>query len=302
MDYVTRQFINLTKKFRKELRLALSLLNKNIEHQNAAIKEAADTAKQRQDSERPSVIRAEVHVPQSERYKQEAKDARESVVKYWKVYGEAVGILILIAYTTVAFFQLREIVKQYPDIHTQAVAAKDTAGEARDALEKVQRAFIFHSKIEIMRNLTGTSIDSFIFRFVWENSGVTPTKFMTNHISYEWRPGPLPKGFTFPDKWPEGKPQTASRSAIGPHGESGIDAGPIPAAIIKAVQAHQMRLFFWGWVKYRDIFNATPEHITEICYELTGFYGGDPFALNTISYPVIDNCPTHNCFDDECKQ
>ena len=65
MDYVARQFINLTKKFRKELRPLLSRLNATLEKQTEAIHESAQAAK-RENSPPPDVsVHVHEHFPES---------------------------------------------------------------------------------------------------------------------------------------------------------------------------------------------------------------------------------------------
>jgi hypothetical protein len=105
MDYVTRQFINLTKKLRKELRVALSLLSKQIEHQNAAIREATNAAKKPEHPQ--NILWTQLKVPPSERYKQETKDAKKSIIELWKLWAEILGIMVVIVYTVVSVFQWR---------------------------------------------------------------------------------------------------------------------------------------------------------------------------------------------------
>jgi hypothetical protein len=195
MDYVTRQFINLTKKLRKELRDAVRSLDKALTKQSAAIKEAADASKQGQHT---PTLRTEFHIPQSDRYKQETKDARKSIIEFWKVYIEIVGILVVVAYTTVAAFQLREMTKQYPELHTSAEAARTAADVAKEALYSVQRAFVIFPadpQVDVYRFPSGSFLH---LEMPIENAGATPAHATKDRVSCVTPMGPIPNDYAFP--------------------------------------------------------------------------------------------------------
>jgi Sec-independent protein translocase protein TatA len=72
MDYVTRQFINLTKKFRKDLRKIAADLNRALHKQTEAIRESNQAAETQQ-SPAPEVTVLN-HLPESIQVHQNAKD------------------------------------------------------------------------------------------------------------------------------------------------------------------------------------------------------------------------------------
>ena len=64
MDFITRQFIVLAKKFRKELRRALSDLQRALYQQSEAIREATSAYK---NAKHPDfVVHAELNVPEAQ--------------------------------------------------------------------------------------------------------------------------------------------------------------------------------------------------------------------------------------------
>jgi hypothetical protein len=163
MDYVTRQFINLTKKLRKELRAAIQSLDKGLTKQSEAIQEATEAAKQRQQA---PTLRAELHVPQSDRYKQETNDTRKTIVEYWKAYIEIVGIVILAAYTTVTALQLREMIKSTGAAEEAAAAARDAANIADATLKNAQKQFRDEQRPYIWSQAgPGNPLNQFIDKF-----------------------------------------------------------------------------------------------------------------------------------------
>ncbi len=179
-----------------------------------------------------------------------------------------------------------------------ATAARLSAVTARDAL-KAQRAFVFPGDPEAIGISNGSEVEAVLFRFTWQNSGTTPTVNMTMHVNCGDLPNGLPKDFNFPDVWSEG-PQFDIPTIIGPHGSIGISPPPVTADRIRAFQAHQTQIYFWGRAKYHDIFDNKLEHVTKFCYQLMGFYG-DPLVPNAAGRLQLQNCGTHNCFDSECR-
>jgi hypothetical protein len=199
---------------------------------------------------------------------------------------------------TAANKQLTEIEKQYPELQKSAKAAKDSADTAEEALVSVQRAFIVVTKQDVVGIGFGNSQQS-IVKFTWENTGVTPGIDLTTHVSFMQPDRPLSAKYTFPDLWGPTEPHIIVRGPIAPHGIRQNVIGMIPKAMI--VKLKEAPIYFWGWARYRDIFNNTPEHITEYCTELIGFLG-DPFSGPGPVEPATTSCPFHNCTDEEYKQ
>jgi hypothetical protein len=171
------------------------------------------------------------------------------------------------------------------------------------ALQSIQRAFLFPEMREIrtIRSGGAQGVDSIVVHFVWKNSGTTPTRHMTSDFSYGYYPDGLPPGFSFPDgPSPNAEAPTSTPRLVGPHGEVAFPVGPIPPRKIEDLLSNRTRLFVWGWAKYHDIFEGTPEHITKFCQELVKFHG-DPLDPSS-GAATMSSCPVHNCYDDECQR
>ena len=69
-------------------------------------------------------------------------------------------------------------------------------------------------------------------------------------------------------------------------------AGTIPGVVI------QKKLFFWGWVIYKDVFPDTKPHLVEFCQQLSGVLANTKEKSLQL---VFGNCPGHNCTDEYCK-
>jgi hypothetical protein len=206
--------------------------------------------------------------------------------------------------------QLEEMKKGGADTHELAIQAKNQAIEsgkandlAKDALIKVQRAFVIFNDVPDMQLIGANRNQAILFNFWLENSGTTPTRRFEAHINWAYGPNALPNNFTFPDKWPPGEPHVNKFAILGPRAKTPLNAGPISTAIIEKVFLHQMHLYFYGWARYNDVFDKTPRYVTKFCYEMIPaegklhLQGGDMRAgFQLVIYGRF------NCYDEECKE
>ncbi|MGC2369446.1 MAG: hypothetical protein WA474_10310, partial [Candidatus Sulfotelmatobacter sp.] len=82
----------------------------------------------------PRILSAELKVPHSEKHQNEANAARQSIDNKLLLYVQIFGLLVVIAYTSVAAFQLEEMTKV-------TKASTDAAQTSAWALEENQRQF-----------------------------------------------------------------------------------------------------------------------------------------------------------------
>lgn len=136
---------------------------------------------------------------------------------------------------------------------------------------------------------------------IWENSGNTPTRNMTVHENYKPLEGPIPDDFPYTDIWDSGKPKVNIPVSLGPKQRRwGYLLKIKPQDVQKAIKG-DLRLYFYGWARYHDVFFWSKEHLMEFCRELIfddGAAALDP-TVPTINTRMID-CPNHNCTDEEC--
>jgi hypothetical protein len=253
--------------------------------------------------------KSHTHAAQEDSAKEMKREFRmvEVVTIATNVILAIVGIFALRAYygqLGVMQGQLDQMTKQFPEIQKSSQAAKDSAEVARDSLNTVQRANISLGQMSGTRN--GVSPNpktiSLTAIFPWENAGYTPTRQMTTHVSRGFYKNGLPKNWNFPDLWAEKAPRVFTPVVVSPHGHVNYTISFGYEDIDKVI-SHKSRLFFWGWARYRDVFDETPVHITRFCVELTGFLG-NPLSpnLNAPVSPSFDFCDIDNCQDEECKQ
>jgi len=160
-----------------------------------------------------------------------------------------------------------------------AVAAQDSVlniAEAnrinRESLQSVQRAFIiFTMDFTIVRlaNEDGKTV-AWRFQLAIENTGNTPAKEVRNYTNWRCE---LSEDFPFPDLDDAGNLITVGSGNTLPvwvAGKSKIFSFPhdISHEYIRRAEQGQGHLYFWGWASYRDVFEGTPVHHTEFCYEV----------------------------------
>jgi hypothetical protein len=144
MDYVTRQFINLTKKFRKELPKLAKSLRDDIQEQTKAIREARNAYEQSYKT--APVLRADLQVPHPIEVQTDAKD-KKTGREWYKLTVETLTLLAVVAYAIVTVRMWREMIHarhqaQFAVEATQRSA--DTAlKQAKDQFRAEQRPYIW---------------------------------------------------------------------------------------------------------------------------------------------------------------
>lgn len=173
----------------------------------------------------------------------------------------------------------------------------------REAMLVDKRAFVFAVGLDPLHEPDeGTGLYNWRFRPLLRNSGDTPTKNMTFHTGYALRDTPLPPEFNFDyatDKI--GKGMLPPKFNI-----SGSQAPDLPNLAItpldlSEIQAGRKYLYFWGWVRYHDVFPDTPQHITRFCWLIV--CGGNPIAFEPDGPDLTFGIVHHeegNCADEEC--
>ncbi|MGB6386170.1 MAG: hypothetical protein WBE52_11525 [Terriglobales bacterium] len=149
MDYVTRQFINLTKNFRKEIRKLLSDLHNALQNQTSAIRDYTAATQQRQNTQPPIQISAELHTPENIEGDRARRDNRQYGLQQWLTVGTWLAFIAAAVYAGIAREQLRTAKSQF--VEAQRVS-KEQFKTAQDASAKQfqidQRPYVWNSAIE----------------------------------------------------------------------------------------------------------------------------------------------------------
>jgi hypothetical protein len=154
-----------------------------------------------------------------------------------------------------------------------AQAAKSSVGKMdeankinREALQAGERAYISYSLSDLNIFRSGGSsgnVTHWHVRNAIENSGNTPAWNLRNTFNARWQKGEIPKDFGYPDFGTETlTPNVSARGKIYSQKLT------LDHAIIREVYEGKLRLYFYGWCTYNDVFDGTPVHRTEFCHEV----------------------------------
>lgn len=122
------------------------------------------------------------------------------------------------------------------------------------------------------------------------NSGSTPTRHLRAAINRTLRDSELPADFDYPDG-------EIGPHVIGPNANMHLDDTPFSMAEIASVADGAKRAYVWAWIDYNDIFDDTPRHRTEFCFEVRAVR--DPTIPSIINLTFITRGP-FNAFDSDC--
>ncbi len=173
----------------------------------------------------------------------------------------------------------------------------------RDSVISVQRAFVVFDqtlKATAREDPKTHQIVRWEFRPGLTNTGATPTKGAIHHANWNSFPYAIgmPKDFSFADlTGPDSTPDV--RFLIGPKTSVSGTLLNVPQYIVDGMQAKIVKPFFWGWVKYSDIFGEP--HVSMFCTEITEVII-QPLSKGALATTVYaQSCANnHNCADDEC--
>lgn len=156
------------------------------------------------------------------------------------------------------------------DTRKATVAVQEANEIAREGIEKQSRAYVYPEVVEGVSQPDNTDQNfGWAFAIRWKNSGITPAVSASIVIWAEVVDGALPDDFQFDRTANDHVP-----IVFGPNMPVTSAYVGVSADDIKKVFAGEKALYLWGWVKYRDVFPATPERQTRFCYRL--FPNGDP--------------------------
>jgi hypothetical protein len=185
----------------------------------------------------------------------------------------------------------------------QLEAMRDGNSISRDNLVKVQSAFVIVNPVPEMQTTTSdTGQQDAWFHFPMDNTGTTTAINIKAHINTLTGPGLLPENFAFPDAPDTGGTRDDGIPIIGPKATAPL-TGHVTREKLERFYKHEIRLYFYGWVTYNDIFDKTKLHVSKFSYELVSVgtarlaNGQEGKGLQTIFTGL-----RHNCYNEQCKE
>jgi hypothetical protein len=314
MDYVTRQFINLVKKFRDDLR-------QTLQKHTDAINQATKAARENKQDPLPTPLRviAELKVPEADKTEHRERHNKSHTLQILLTVGTWLAFIAAAIYAGIAACQLKvmhgqlgEIIRQYPELQKSAQAARDAADVNKEALYSVQRAYLTFPPIPQVTFLNFPSGPLFELEMPIENAGATQAHGLRDRVSCITPMVALSGDYTFPDREGECGTRWAANGANVIPAKGHILSQPVfvekrifqefaqqnsgPWSSHIGVPDHPVRsIYFYGWVTYRDIFKDSPEHLSEFCRYLSALV----WQSQSIQYEW-GYCPWNNCTDEDC--
>lgn len=198
-------------------------------------------------------------------------------------------------------------------------AMRDSNEINRQSLIAVQRAFVTYNGVNLdsARKSIKTQELTWMFSAILDNNGATPA---TNKIQYFTADNTL-------GNEPSEEEFVGEAKGYGVGGGFGPKSRSLIGRIIKSDEFilgtfrlmdvgspkfveffEKRRIFFWGWVVYRDAFPNTPLRLTEFCQEVKGIgITGNPTSNPNPLFPKmkpglsLSECRHHNCTDEYCE-
>ncbi len=316
MDFLTQQFIASAKRIRDEIANVIGRLS-SFGSDLKEIKEAAQsidkTAKATQQAKAPQVeVRALLDIPGPIETKRDAYDDHQQRRDRWRLLVETFTLFAVVGYGYMTIRMWREMISARHQGQQAIKAAQDAAREAQNAnlitkesLVAVQRAFVFPSPTNDIPGGPVTAKSQGIVVFIdWNNSGTTPAKWMTFHNIAIWFEDGMPSSFSFPEKWGPIQSHILSPTVIPPKGNIRTHNN-IPLPVFTKWMNGGMHVYFYGWARYKDVFNGTPEHLTKFCYEMERVEPPRPISNQPGFSQVgayLAQCPRNNCYDEQCRE
>lgn len=287
MDYVTRQFINLAKKLRDDVRKSFAALHSDLSNLSNGLKHLKETISAQwqaddKSHETPPITVAELRTQVPIRVKTEAQ--RSTIETVWRVIKgalEAFGIVAAIIYTIVAYQQWQEMIDATNVSARQTEFSRKGLNETIKNFRLGERAWISIGNAVIVKE--DTVFPSMIsYDIDVANVGHSPALDVVGegyHIVEEGRHFRLPvQNIT--------RNSTHSSGTMFPNVTNGSPGRHyLMPEEIKAVQGDSF-FYIYGTFSYKDIFRQP--HWSHYCYRLDPKLGWGPFHV----------CDTHNDTDD----
>jgi len=269
MDYVTRQFIVLAKKLRKEMRQGLSVLHSDLQKFSDAIRSERKRSDQNQQPQLPPpILRAELHIPEDKDGAKKKHEDRQHRVQVWIVIGTWAAFLSASIYAYIAVRQWREMISARHQNQISVQAAQTASETAAKTLNATIDQFRLDQRAWLgVDSVSGSPVlnQGFVIDVIMKNTGKTPAR----HFSVESTYHPHKKGAVF--NFEKVKVLTKPSSAMIPPNSIYKANPPIPSEKVKQgdldlIKSGEITIYVYGDGTFDDVFSCS--HWINFCYYL----------------------------------
>jgi hypothetical protein len=222
----------------------------------------------------------------------------------------AVATTVYVCFAALQWCTMRDQLRQMQSSSTQTdnmiAALQNQAASLSGQLASMkafQRAFL---SIETILDSTYDSgaVPKHYMRFVYVNSGNTPTRNLSIEIACIPKESINPVPFDFSD------PALSSRGEmlVPPHGRVVQGGCPIAEDQMAAYAHGASNLFLVARATYGDVSDPHPHHRTEYCAIFHGLVanplvqGASAPSVRYVPNVNLQICNQHNCADEECER
>jgi hypothetical protein len=188
--------------------------------------------------------------------------------------------------------------RQATALEGQLTALKQANDINRQSMIATGRAYLMFRGLNLAGAITSDDPSQSRFRInpIWENVGNTPTEDMEIYTNPA-KPVRLILDMTMP------KTPDISHGVLGPHATGFGGSSFVSGQDLLDIRDGKLRLYIWGWTRYRDVFPGTPERQTRFCLIVNSLQG-DPNVSGEAALGGVPCGPFGNnyeCTDDSCS-
>jgi hypothetical protein len=279
MDYVTRQFVNLTKKFRKELPKLSKLIHRDLKQHAEAVTAAKKSDEQKWDIQPVWLepVLAKYQEPVGDKNANDKRQYRVQNSIRWATWSAFIAASI---YAAITLYVAKQTRRAADYAESQANIAQRGFDEAHINVLMDQRAWVGVSRIPVI-NLAADS-NAFI-GVVIKNTGKTPALKNRTKFVLDIHPSGTGPNIRYNTRTYD------SVSVVQPGQEEILPVGThtyITKRRAEALKVGSIEAYVYGKILYVDIFGAC--HRTMFC-----------FSVQPGEFPTP--CATYNDADDKCE-
>jgi hypothetical protein len=279
---------------------------RGIEHLTRTIGDEQKAYNQNQQAKQsiPQVLNAELQIPEYAQRERRAYDKRQYRVQVWIAVASSLAFIAAAVYAGYA--------------RSQRNAMIESNKISRESFVSVQRAFVIFDGTPFItvKKIAPSGQGGIFWQFqpTWENTGpTTATTAVQDFFVDKLLSEPNEQQFI-------GTNKHHAAYQIGPRAKQEGAIREVADSLIMQTVAHfpdvetvHWKIFFWGWVVYRDVLPETKPHVTEFCSHLVevnfpittkqskDLMGRPPLSSESSAMITWEACDEHNCVDEYCK-
>jgi hypothetical protein len=188
--------------------------------------------------------------------------------------------------------------RQATALEAQLAALRQANTINHEGLVASNRAYVAFRGLNLSGSINGAdpSASRFAINPVWENVGNTPTRDMQIYTN----PAKEIKHPLLDMSMP--KTPNIAPGMLAPHTTGMGSSTYVTGDQLLAIRDGRLRMYMWGWARYRDVFAGTPMRQSRFCILINTFQGDPnvPGEASVSGSPCGQYGDNYECSDQEC--